>query len=206
MSEQKEEDELRKMFVENLSKEISVLDCGKSLRHFYTLAKEKFREVKTIDINKFEDYPDIVVDICDSQKMEQFSNQFDAIACFSLLEHCYQPIDACENLFRSLKPGGKIIGSAPFLFPRHSPDNLEYQDYFRFTRDAYAVLFPKAARIELFPLRGRVTTSLNVLTTRYRFSLELRFPLLTRKLNKISSRGRQSLQTSGYGFIVEKLN
>ena len=204
ISEQTDEDTLRKKFIETLNPDISVLDCGKSLRDYYALAKSKFKQVKTIDINVFEDYPDLVIDICDQQEMKNLRDQFDAIACFSLLEHCYQPIQACENLFNSLKPGGRIIGSAPFLFPRHSPDDLEYQDFFRFTRDAYAILFPKATRVELFPLRGRVTTSLNVLTTRYRFTLERKFPFLTRKLNKISSKGRQSLQSSGYGFIIDK--
>jgi SAM-dependent methyltransferase len=204
LSTQKEENEIRQMFVDYLKPSDSVLDCGKSLREYFSHAQKKCREIVTIDINRFGDYPDYVVDICDPTEMKEFDERFDAISCFSLLEHCYQPFLACDNLFNSLKPGGKIIGSAPFLFPRHSPEDLSYQDYFRFTRDAYAILFPRAEHIKLFPLRGRVTTSLNVLTTRYRFTLERYLPSLTRSLNRIASEGKSSLQSSGYGFIVTK--
>ncbi len=198
------EDQLRIKFCNMFTPESKVLDCGKSLRDSFESATLRYQEVKTIDINSFADYPDYLADICDFQQMKRFESSFDAIACFSLLEHCYNPFTACENLYSALKPNGVLVGSAPFLFPRHSPENLEYQDYFRFTRDAYAVLFPASKQIELFPLRGRIATSLNVLSTRYRFNFESLFPRLSSRVNSLSSSGRQALQTSGYGFIISK--
>ena len=203
MNEQVEEDELRRKLLELVESTSVVLDCGKSLREYHHQVKNKVKLLHTIDINKFSDYPDYLIDICDQRKMKNLRRKYDFIASFSLLEHCYDPISASANLFNSLKPGGVLIGSAPFLFPRHSPDDLSYQDFFRFTRDAYVILFPNASSIELWPLRGRVATSLNVLSTRYRFFFEIRFPSLARYLNRFGSEDRQSLQSSGYGFLIK---
>ncbi len=203
MNEQVEEDELRRRLLELVDSTSVGLDCGKSLREYHHQVKNKVKLLHTIDINRFSDYPDYLIDICDQKKMENLRRKYDFIASFSLLEHCYDPISASANLFNSLKPGGVLIGSAPFLFPRHSPDDLSYQDFFRFTRDAYVILFPNASSIELWPLRGRVGTALNVLSTRYRFFFEIRFPSLARDLNRFGSEDRQSLQSSGYGFLIK---
>ena len=203
MNEQVEEDELRRRLLKLVDSTSVVLDCGKSLREYHHQVKKKVKLLHTIDINKFSDYPDYLIDICYRKKMNKLLGKYDFIASFSLLEHCYDPISASANLFDSLKPCGVLIGSAPFLFPRHSPDDLSYQDFFRFTRDAYVILFPNASLIELWPLRGRVATSLNVLSTRYRFFFEEKFPSLARHLNKFGSEDRQSLQSSGYGFLIK---
>jgi SAM-dependent methyltransferase len=203
INEQVEEDELRRRLLQMIDSTSVVLDCGKSLREFHHQVKDKVKLLHTIDINKFSDYPDYLIDICDRRKMNKLRRKYDFIASFSLLEHCYDPISASANLFDSLKPGGVLIGSAPFLFPRHSPDDLSYQDFFRFTRDAYVILFPNASSIELWPMRGRVGTALNVLSTRYRFLFEEKFPILARHLNKFGSEDRQSLQSSGYGFLIK---
>ena len=203
MNEQVEEDELRRRLLQMVDSTSVVLDCGKYHREYQHQVKNNVKLLHTIDINKFSDYPDHLIDICDRKKMNELRRKYDFISSFSLLEHCYDPISASANLFDSLKPGGVLIGSAPFLFPRHSPDDLSYQDFFRFTRDAYVILFPNASSIELWPLRGRVTTSLNVLSTRYRFFFEIRFPSLARYLNRFGSEDRQSLQSSGYGFLIK---
>lgn len=201
---QLEENKLREMFLEMATPSSVVLDCGKSLRNFYDPVKNKVHTLHTLDLNRYEGYPDFLIDVCDSKAMRKFRGNYDFISCFSLLEHCYNPLSASENLFNSLKNSGWLIGSAPFLFPRHAPDDLSYQDFFRFTRDAYAVLFPEAITIELWPLRGRVATSLNVLSTRYRFFFEDKSTRLARHLNRLSSQGRQGLQSSGYGFVIKK--
>ena len=204
MGDQIEENDLRKTFVAMVQSSSLVLDCGKSLREYHNIVKEKVRILDTIDINQFEDYPNYLIDICNQNQMQKLKGKYDFIASFSLIEHCYDPISASNNLFESLKPSGLLIGSAPFLFPRHSPEDLSYQDFFRFTRDAYAILFPTASSIELHPLRGRAATSLNVLSTRYRFTFEKRMSFLANRLNKFGSKGRQALQSSGYGFIIRK--
>ena len=181
-----------------------VLDCGRSLRDRYSLLVKRGINIDTLDLNVFENYPDIQVDICDSKSMKNLANKYDFVICFSLIEHCYDPFLASSNLFKSLRRGGKIIGSAPFLFPHHGPEDLSYQDYFRFTRDSYALLFPDAHKITLYPLRGRLGTTLVIFSLRYRFDFEARFPKFSRWLNQKISKGRNRIQTSGFGFIIEK--
>jgi hypothetical protein len=185
-----------------LSSSHSLLDIGQSLRLHSNTAMSICKSYKTLDLNQFEQYPDYLVDICDPIVLEAIQERYDFITCFSLLEHTYQPFLACQNLVRLLNKGGKIYGSAPFLYPRHSPTDLSYQDYFRFTRDAYAILFPNVASIELYPLRGRIGTSLMVLTSRYRTIAEARFPRLTRWINSKFMQGDHLLQSSGYEFVV----
>ena len=186
----------------NINGTIDLLDCGMSLREQRANLGANVNYV-TLDI--LEDIkPNYLVDICDTKSMSMVRKKFDKISCFSILEHCYNPITASENLFRLLKDGGKIYGYVPFLFPRHSPQDLSYQDYFRFTRDSFAILFPRAKEIIVRPDRGRLGTSLMVLTLRYKHSLEKRIPLLANKINKIMSNGNNGFQTSGYEFLITK--
>jgi len=185
-----------------LSSSHSLLDIGQSLRLHSKTAKSVCHNYKTLDINRFKEYPDYLADICDPMVLEVIGDRFDFVTCFSLLEHTYQPFLACENLVGLVRKGGKIYGSAPFLYPRHAPTDLSYQDYFRFTRDAYAILFPNVESIELYPLRGRIGTSLMVLTSRYKTIAEARFPRLTRWINSKLTQGDHSLQSSGYEFVI----
>ena len=49
--------------------------------------------------------------------------------CLETLEHCEDPLTACRELARVVRPGGACIVSAPFMLGIHGyPD-----DYFRFT-------------------------------------------------------------------------
>jgi hypothetical protein len=189
------------LFSELLSSH-SLLDIGQSLRLHSKTAMSVCKSYKTLDLNQFEQYPDYLVDICDPIVLEAIQERYDFITCYSLLEHTHQPFLACQNLVGLLNDGGKIYGSAPFLYPRHSPTDLSYQDYFRFTRDAYAILFPNVASIELYPLRGRIGTALMVFTSRYKTIAEARFPRLTRWINSKLTQGNHSLQSSGYEFII----
>ena len=179
------EDELRLKAIDLMKPDSNVLDCGRSLRNYFDQASQVCSNIVTLDINKFKEYPDWLIDICDINQVSKIPNRFDIIIAFNLLEHCYNPFAAAQNLKTLLKDsGGIIIGSAPFLFPHHGPENLSYQDYFRFTRDSYALIFPDAQSIELFAIRGRLATSLNVLTLRYRFIFEKNFRLIAKFVNK----------------------
>ena len=198
-----DEDLIREKFLNEVKSGETVLDCGKSLREYYSEVKSTGAKVLTIDINTFDNYPDYQADICDTSSMNDLDLKFNYVICFSLLEHCYDPFSAAKNLFYALAPKGKIYGSAPFLFPHHGPIDLSYQDYFRFTRDSYALLFPDARKITLYPLRGRLGTSLVVLTLKYRFIFEKKFPNIANRINQLVSKGRNQLQSSGFAFVIE---
>ena len=190
------------LLLSKLSSSHSLLDIGESLRSDAKNAKSLCGIYKTLDLNEFENFPDYLGDICDPNLLDTLQERFDYVACFSLLEHTYQPFIACKNLVGLIRKGGQIYGSAPFLYPRHSPNNLSYQDYFRFTRDAYAVLFPDVNSIELYPMRGRLATSLLVMTSRYKTIIEHKYPRVTKWINARFSKGEHTLQTSGFEFII----
>ena len=88
MNEQVEEDELRRKLLELVDSTSVALDCGKSLREYHNQVKNRVKLLHTIDINKFSDYPDYLIDICDRKKMNKLLRKYDFIASFSLLEHC----------------------------------------------------------------------------------------------------------------------
>ena len=51
-----------------------VLDIGKSMRNFF--GKINCNSLTTLDVNEFEDYPDIVFDLCDDMP-EEMENRYD---------------------------------------------------------------------------------------------------------------------------------
>jgi SAM-dependent methyltransferase len=181
---------------------MDVLDIGSSLREKESLVRSMVKVFHTLDINVFEDYPDIQMDLCEKLDLSSQS-RYDVIFCFSLLEHCYNPFAACENLFQLVKPGGIIVGSVPFLFPHHCPEDLIYQDYFRFTKYSFVPLFPGAEKISVFPQRGRVGAGLNIISQRYKDWIEKKSVWISNRLNKIDQERRPE-QSSGFDFIVNK--
>lgn len=187
-------------FSKELNAEMKVLDVGKSLRENFSLVSKLVSELHTLDLNVYENYPDIQMDLCENTIIPG-PLKYDVIFCFSLLEHCYNPIVASENLFKMLKPNSRIIGSVPFLFPYHCPNDLSYQDYFRFTKDSFVSLFPKATKIIVYPHRGRVGAALNIVSQRYKYLLEKKFPVTTNAINRIDLK-RKSEQSSGFHFEI----
>jgi SAM-dependent methyltransferase len=65
---------------------------------------------------------------------------FDAIVCTEVLEHIPDPQALLNESKRILKPGGKMLLTAPLLWPEHEAPH----DYHRFTRYALKMVFEKA--------------------------------------------------------------
>jgi len=61
---------------------------------------------------------------------------FDLILCANMLEHCYNPHKAAENMIEALKPGGYIIVTVPWDIPIHNRP-----DRWRISIDGMRVLF-----------------------------------------------------------------
>ena len=135
-----------------------VLDFGKSSRHRYDLFRPD--QITTVDINQFENYPDIIDDICDLQHIQPDS--YDGVICMAVLEHVYDPQQAVKNIYNTLHSGGYCLAYLPFLYRYHAPDDFTFQDYFRFTRDGIAYLFRDFASVVLYPYRGPYSTIFNL--------------------------------------------
>jgi len=65
---------------------------------------------------------------------------FDAIVCTEVLEHIPDPAAFLNEAGRILKPGGKMVLTAPLLWPEHEAPH----DYHRFTRYALKAAFETA--------------------------------------------------------------
>jgi len=77
---------------------------------------------------------DIVADIHDATEIP--GDAYDAILCVSVLEHVKRPWVAVPDMGRTLKPGGRLQVTTHQTFPIHGYP----EDYWRFTREALALL------------------------------------------------------------------
>ncbi len=72
-------------------------------------------------------------------------NQFNNALCVEVLEHVVDTEFFLGEIYRCLKPNGKIILTVPWSARRH---HLPY-DYFRFTPEALTFLFQKSGFIDI---------------------------------------------------------
>ena len=54
---------------------------------------------------------------------------FDAVLCTQVLEHLEWPRESVKDMYRVLKPGGKLYMTVPMTHPQHQPP----YDFFRYT-------------------------------------------------------------------------
>ena len=137
-----------------------VLDIGQSARH----DKRLFNRINytTFDLDPTLE-PDILGDICDMGMIRDGS--YDGIVCCAILEHVYAPWRAVREMGRVTRDGGKLFGYVPFLYPYHAKEG-HYSDYYRYTAEGIEYLFGKEGGfrgIEICPVRGNVTTLLNLM-------------------------------------------
>ncbi len=147
-----------------LNEKDSVIDIGAGLKawknkgdRYQKNAWPHLEKVKVLD--PIPDYnPDIVGDI---HHLPFDDNSQDAIICHSVLEHVENPFLATQELFRVLKPGGYCYVSVPFLYYYHAEKGY-YKDYWRFSKDALNLLFKNFSHVELMPIRGAISTLINL--------------------------------------------
>ena len=194
--------DFRRDILSSIGPGMTVLDCGRSSRDYFERIAQKARALDTLDINDFGDYPDIIFDLCDKLAEPSLIGRYDVIICLGVLEHCYDPFRASENLLKMLKPRGVLFGYVPFMFRYHGPPDLHFQDFMRFSRDSIAYMFRDARSTKLFPIRGRFSTAMNFLVPFWKRRIEgsgINF-----LLDKVFSKRTNTLQCSGYNFVVHK--
>ena len=75
---------------------------------------------------------------------------FDAIVLTEVLEHCTDPIRAMVEVWRVLKTGGLLLVTSPFIWPWHGTS--EYQDFWRFTHEGWALLLEAFSKVQIYPV------------------------------------------------------
>ncbi|MBI5913471.1 class I SAM-dependent methyltransferase [Candidatus Azambacteria bacterium] len=117
--------------------------------------KRRFKKYVLVDVND-RYHPDIVADI---QHLPFADDSLDAILCLSVLEHVENPFFAMKELHRVLRPGGKALLSAPFVWPYHAAPL--YKDYWRFSGDALRLLCEPFSRVEIVQGGGYCSALVN---------------------------------------------
>ncbi len=73
-----------------------------------------------IDANVAPDY------LCSASEIPVPDSSFDMGLICEVIEHLEAPREVLKESFRILKPGGKLIGSVPFMYPKHA-DPYDFQ-------------------------------------------------------------------------------
>ena len=101
-----------------------------------------------IDINS---KPDMV---CDIHYIGWRSNFFDTVVATEVLEHCYSPDKAVNEIYRVLKKGGTCVLSTRFIYPYHGSPF----DYYRFTWDSLYAIFNKFDHVAVYHHGNKLQT------------------------------------------------
>ena len=196
----KNKSDFRDKIINSIDIRDSILDIGKGMREKFSKIKSK--NVETLDVNEYDDYPDIIFDLCETLDKSLYQ-KYDKIICLAILEHVYNPFNAVDNLRKMLKEKGTIYGYVPYLNYYHAPNDLKFQDYFRFSKDALVYLFKDFSKVKLFPIRGRISTPLNIMFAG-RWKKYIEKTSLNILLDKLSSDEKNIKQCSGFNFIISK--
>ncbi|MBX2997540.1 MAG: class I SAM-dependent methyltransferase [Caldilineaceae bacterium] len=115
--------------------------------------------------------------ICDLNTPLPFAEgYFDTVLLTSVLEHIANPQDLLHEVYRLLKPGGRLIANVPFLYSLHEVP----WDYYRYTRYGLSHLSNNSGfHVEYLVETGGVVDVVTLLTLQstYRRSLSPLFSI-----------------------------
>lgn len=78
--------------------------------------------------------------VCDLGAIPVEDGRFDAVAFNQVMEHLPEPLRALKELHRVLKPGGRMICTAPLFYEEHE----QPYDFYRYTQFGFRHLFESA--------------------------------------------------------------
>jgi len=130
-----------KQFADSIPAGALVLDAGAGEAPYKNLLTHVVYE--SADFEKVDKIYAKSTYVCDLKDIPVGDLRYDYIFFNQVMEHLPEPAAVLKELFRVLKPGGKLIYSAPFIFEEHE---VPY-DYFRYTQYGVRYLFTQAGFI-----------------------------------------------------------
>ncbi len=127
-------DELVSKYVEYFDKNEDIIELGAANEYYKSFFSLEFLDRKYIISNIIDS--DVILDMT---SMNLDDNSVNYFTSFFAIEHLYDYPEFINEVFRTLKPGGRLMISIPFLYCYHAaPD-----DYFRFSISAIRKMFEK---------------------------------------------------------------
>jgi SAM-dependent methyltransferase len=123
-----------------------VLDVGgaSGIRYRGLVRAETYWTVDVQSINR----PSIVGDAHD---LPVASDGVDLVLCIQVLEHCIHPSRVIDELFRVLRPGGRLVLSTVLVYELHGSPH----DYYRFSDSALLDMTRRFAQVRIITLGNR---------------------------------------------------
>lgn len=125
-------------FAQLVSRESYVLDAGAGRAPYRNLFSHAKYETADFEQLGTEYSPSTYV--CDLSSVPVENERFDYIVFNQVMEHLPEPSVVLDELWRILKPGGRMICTCPLFYPEHQ----QPYDFYRYTRYAHEHLFAKA--------------------------------------------------------------
>lgn len=92
----------------------------------------------------------------DGHRIPFSDNTFDSVICNAVLEHVHNPEQIVKEIFRVLKPGGRVYAEIPFMFFFHAYPN----DFRRYTIEGMRMLFGAFDQAKLGLTHGPISAFL----------------------------------------------
>lgn len=109
-----------------------VLDAGCGNKPYELLIKsnKQVAEYRGMDLENSNIYQNVPKEVIwDGVTIPLAADEVQTVLATELLEHCFDTDKILSELHRVLSPGGKLIGTVPFIWPLHETP----RDFYRFT-------------------------------------------------------------------------
>lgn len=109
-----------------------LLDLGCGEVPFYAAYRDRVSEIICVDWDGT-DHDSIHVDqFCDLTRDLPFGEEFDTVLISDVLEHIPNPDNVWREIYRVIKPGGRVLLNVPFFYQLHE----QPYDFYRYTEYA----------------------------------------------------------------------
>lgn len=122
----------------------------------------------------------------------------DVAFAMAVIEHLHEPWEAINEMYRTLKPGGVLVGYAPFLYPYHSHP----QDFYRFTSVGLKHILRDFRSVEVSPMGDYSHVLLGHLTGFNLRAIELFNPVSPLLRGMIAAIGQIVLRRKRIGELI----